>query len=193
MSLPYALKLNSEKIPFDEGFLKANPEKVKESKTNYFNNNKFKIGIKWLGNPSIGLSRIIPIESFYKLFDLPNTQFYSVQTDDGVEELQKLPDNYELFDLGKTFNDFSDTAAAIENLDLIICNDTSIAHLAGAMGKPCWILLPSLYNWRWHTDISFSPWYKSVRIFKQNEADNWDEVFERVYDSLKGLRAPLKT
>lgn len=187
MSIPYVLKLNTEDIPFREGFLKANPEKVKMFKDIYFNNDKFKIGIKWKGNTAYDLTRIITIESFYKLFELPNTQFYSVQKGEGIEELQKIPDKYNIIDLSETFNDFTDTAAALENMNLIICNDTSVAHLAGAMGKPCWIMLPYVQNWRWHTDISYSPWYKSVKLFKQNEPGNWDEVFDRAYVELKKL------
>lgn len=187
MSIPYVLQLNTEEIPLSEGYLKANPQKIKDYKEKYFNNNKFKIGIKWKGNTAYDLTRVITIESFYKLFDLPNTQFYSLQKGEGVEELEKIPEKFNIIDLSETFNDFSDTAAAIENLDLIICNDTSVAHLAGAMGKPCWIMLPFVQNWRWHTDISYSPWYKSVKLFKQNELGNWNEVFDRVYEKLKQI------
>lgn len=188
MSVPYVLQLNNEaQIPYSEGFLKSNPKKVADYKQKYFNNDKFKIGIKWQGNPYYDRHRIIPFSSFYKLFDLPSTQFCSLQKDDGSEEIQNLPNGYELIDLGPTFNDFSDTAAAIENLDLVICNDTSVAHLAAAMGKPCWILLPYNSNWRWHNDITYSPWYKSVKLFKQTSLSSWDEVFEQVYNELKLL------
>lgn len=187
MSIPYVLNLNTEEIPFAEGYLKANPEKILEYKEKYFNNDKFKIGIKWKGNTAYELSRIITFNSFFKIFDLPNTQFYSVQKGEGIEDLENIPPNYNVVNLGETFNDFNDTAAAIENCDLIICNDTSIAHLAGAMGKPCWILLPWIQNWRWHTDISYSPWYKSVKLFKQTEAGNWDEVFDRVKAELEKI------
>lgn len=185
MSLPYLLKHTSEDdIPLKDNYLKADMEKVKSQKEKHFNNNKFRIGIKWLGNSTVGLERIIPIEAFYKLFELPNTQFYSLQTEDGIEELEKVKDKYNIIDLGSTFNDFSDTAAAVENLDLIICNDTSLAHLAGAMGKPCWIMLPDQYNWRWHTDLSYSPWYKSVKLFKQAEENNWNGIFTEIYNLL---------
>lgn len=187
MSIPYVLQLNTEEIPLSEGFLKSNSEKVQDYKEKYFNNNKFKIGIKWQGNPYYDTNRIIPLEAFYKLFDLPNTQFYSLQKDDGAEELEKLPDNYELVDLGSTFNDFEDTVAAVENLDLVICNDTSVAHLVGALGKPCWIMLPYVSNWRWHIDMSYSPWYSSVKLFKQTELNNWDEAFDRVHTELKNI------
>lgn len=185
MSLPYALGLNSEEIPFAQGYIKANPQKVEDYRQKYFNNNKFKVGIKWKGNAECELSRVISLNYFYKLFEIPNIQFYSVQKDDGIEEIENLPENYNIINLGETFNNFSDTAAALENLDLIICNDTSVAHLAGAMGKKCWILLPFVQNWRWHTDISYSTWYKSVKLFKQSQPDNWAELFDRIYEELK--------
>lgn len=182
MSIPYVLR--TKEIPLTQGYLKANIDKIEEYRQKYFNNKKFKIGIKWMGNPENDLSRAITAESFYKLFDLPNTQFYSVQKGAGIEEAAKIPEKYNVINLGDTFNDFSDTAAAIENMDLVICNDTSVAHLAGAMGKPCWILLPYVQNWRWGIDISSSHWYKSVELFKQTQPGNWDEVFERVYKQL---------
>lgn len=188
MSIPYVLGINSEAdIPHSEGYLKAKQEKVQAYKEKFFNNDKFKIGIKWQGNRAYSLERIIPLKAFYKIFELPNVQFYSVQKGDGSEELADLPGNFEITSLGDSFKDFSDTAAAIENFDLVICNDTSIAHLAGAMGKPCWVLLPFVQNWRWATDLTYSPWYKSVKLFKQIQPENWNEVFDRVCEELKGL------
>lgn len=188
MSIPYALKLFEEKdIPFKDKYLKANPEKVQDYKEKYFNNDKLKIGIKWQGNAEYDKNRKIPLSAFYKLFDLKNTQFYSVQKGEGSEELEEAKD-YNIIDLGDTFNDFSDTAAAIENLDLVICNDTSVAHLAGALGKPCLMLLPYMQNWRWTTDLSYCIWYDSVKMFKQNTPGNWDEVFEQIHSYLLFLK-----
>ena len=90
------------------------------------------------------------------------------------------------FTLG-TFSNFSDTAGAIENMDLIISNDTSLVHLAGAMQKSCWVLLPYVYNWRWHTDLSKCDWYDSVKIFHQNNTCDWDSVFELIESELKNI------
>ncbi len=187
MSLPFLLKQYDEKIILAEGYLKPDADKSKQYKNKYFNTNKFNIGIKWMGNTANDQTRIINIESFLNIFDLPNTQFYSLQKGEGIEEVNKIPKTFNVLDLGKTFNNFSDTAAVIDNLDLVICNDTSIAHLAGAMGKPCWILLPFVQNWRWHTDISNCSWYKSVKLFKQEIPGNWDNVFEKVRENLKTI------
>lgn len=187
MSLPYLLKLNLEKdIPFANGYLKSDVEKFKNYKRKYFNNNLFKIGINWQGSTTFDSSRKIKLESFYKLFELPNIKFYSLQKDYGIEQL-KDASKYDIVDLGATFKDFSDTAAAIENLDLVISNDTSVAHLAGALNKQCWILLPFVQDWRWSTDLSYCPWYKSVKLFKQNTAGNWNEVIDKVYKELANL------
>lgn len=184
MSIPYILDLKTDRVPLTKGYLKANPQKVQEYKQKYFNNDKLKIGIKWKGNTAYDLIRVIEIEHFFKLFDLPNTQFYSFQKGDGIEELEKIPSKYSIVNLGDTFNNFSDTAAAIENCDLIICNDTSIGHLAGSMGKKCFILLPFVQNWRWSIDTSYCYWYDSVTPFKQTSPDSWEEVFENVYKKL---------
>lgn len=185
MCLPYLLRSKSEKdIPLTEGYLKANPEKAQIYKNKYLNNDKFKIGIKWQGNVIYDITRCINIKHFQKIFDIPNTKFYSLQKDEGIEQLNRV-DNCELVDLGSTFNDFADTAAAIENLDLVICNDTSVAHLAAAMGKECWMLLPFIQDWRWTNDLSYCVWYKSVKFFQQTAPQDWDEVFNRVCQELK--------
>lgn len=187
LSLPYALGKQGDDmfIHHDDGYLKANSEKVQKFKEKYFNNNKFKIGIKWQGNTYYDKERVLKVEDFFKIFELPNTQFYSCQTFEGAEKFSKIKDKYNVIDLAPEFNDFSDTAAAIENLDLIICNDTSLVHLAGAMKKSCWVLLPHVYNWRWHNDLTKCDWYDSVKIFRQPQNGDWDSVFKKVECELK--------
>lgn len=189
LSLPYTLGIYGDKtfVHHDDGYLKANPAKVKYYKERYFNNDKFKIGIKWQGNTFYDKKRVLKVEDFFRLFELPNTQFYSCQTFDGSEEFEKIKDKYNVIDLGKTFSNFSDTAGAIENMDLVICNDTSLAHLAGAMTKPCWVLLPYIYNWRWHDDLTHCDWYDSVKIFRQRDHGDWNSVFNPVEEELKKL------
>ena len=188
MSLPFALELGGDDIfNLRAGYMKANPEKSREYKEKYFNNDCFKIGIKWQGNTMYDRGRVITVESFFKLFDIPNTKFYSCQTFDGSEEIEKIKSKYDIVDLGSTFKDFSDTAGALDNLDLIISNDSSLAHLAGAMGKRCFVLLPYVYNWRWHTDLSICDWYESVKIFRQKTPDDWTGAFDYVFEDLTNL------
>ena len=109
-----------------------------------------------------------------------------MQIGEGYEELEKCG-AYDIIDLGKDFKDFSDTAAAVDNMDLIITNDTSLVHLAGAMGKPTFLLLPYECDWRWQPDITKCSWYDSVKIFKQTTEDDWDEVMDRVRVELEKL------
>lgn len=187
LSIPYVLGCTSDDIfiHHDDGYIKANPAKIDYYKENFCNNNKFKIGIKWQGNTFYDKERVLNVEDFSRLFDLPNTQFYSFQTFDGSEKIEKIKDK--VIDLGSTFNNFSDTAGAIENMDLIISNDTSLVHLAGAMKKSCMVLLPYIYNWRWHTDLSKCDWYDSVKIYRQNDHGNWESVFESIEKDLKNI------
>ncbi|MCR5265571.1 MAG: tetratricopeptide repeat protein [Cyanobacteria bacterium RUI128] len=189
LSVPYVLGLDETNGMFTgkSGYLKADPEIVKRYKIDYFNNTKFKIGIKWRGNTHYEMDRVIDVKSFTKLFDIPNTQFYSFQTFEGSEDLNEIINDYNIVDIGSTVENFADTAGALENMDLIICNDTSLVHLAGAMSKPCWVLLPYLYNWRWHLDINKCDWYDTVKLYRQKEVGNWDEIFDRMYADLKQI------
>ncbi len=183
MSLPYILGLKDDDIfAFSGGYLRANQNKYEEAKKKYFDNYKIKIGIKWQGNTYFDKDRVIPAEMFKHLIGIENTQFYSFQTFEGSEESAKLKD---IVDVGKDLVDFSQTAAALCNLDLVICNDTSLAHLAGALGIPCWIILPWEVNWRWHTDLSVCDWYSSVRLFRQEKMDDWNDVFNKVAQEIK--------
>ena len=186
LSLPFLLNLDNKNIFIsDKPYLISNDLIKMQYRTKYFANTKFKIGIKWQGNTFSDLNRVIQIENFFKLFDLPNTQFYSFQTFEGSEQLEKIKGKYDVIDIGATVKDFRDTAAAISNIDLLICNDSSLLHLAGAMGIRCFGLLPYDYNWRWHTDISKCNWYESVKLFRQKEPDNWNDVFDEVYNIIK--------
>jgi len=185
LSIPYVLNLNTDKMFINrDKYLSANENKVWAYKKKFFDNDKFKIGIKWQGNTYYDTDRVINVDAFSGLFDLENTQVYSAQTFEGAEEFEKLSEKYNIIDLSKSFKDFSYTAAAIENLDLIICNDTSLAHLAGAMHRPCAILLPYNYNWRWHTDLSYCDWYESVKLYLADKNESWNSVMERVISEI---------
>lgn len=187
MSIPSLLKLwTEEDIPFFEGYLSSNAQKANLYKDKFFKNTDFKIGIKWHGKPDKQNLRAIPLNYFYKLFDLPNVKFYSFQKGAGIEQLEDAK-QFNLTNLGETFADFADTAAAIANVDLMICNDTSVAHLAGALGKQCWVLLPYTQDWRWSVDLNCCTWYKNTKLFKQKTPGDWDEVFVRVYEELKNI------
>lgn len=179
LSLPYLLGLKGDRVfESTEGYLSANTELVEQYKTKYFNTDKLKIGIKWQGNTYYDKDRVIPTEAFAPLIEIEGTQFYSFQTFEGSEELAKLTSQYNIVDVGSDLIDFTQTAAALMNLDLVICNDTSLAHLAGALGIPCFVLLPYEVNWRWHEDLSKCDWYDSIRLFRQKSIGDWNGVIE---------------
>lgn len=189
LSIPRVLKANFDNIPAKTGYLKANPVKIAYYKEKYFNNNFFKVGIFWQGRKQHknDRNRSTLLKYFYKLSQLENIKIYSFQKGYGVEQLDNLPDDIKIVNLGETFNDFSDTAAAMENLDLFITIDTSVAHLAAALGKKTWILLPFVAEWRWLTDKDESYWYESAKLFRQKEPGNWEELFERVIKNIKNM------
>lgn len=184
VSLPYLLNARIDNVPAAKKYLYSDPETVAFYKEKYFDNNLFKIGIKWQGNAVGDINRAASLENFYKLTKLKNIKLYSLQKDFGIEQLKDKPDNIDIINLGDTFKDFADTAAAIQNLDLIVTIDTSVAHLAGAMNKPTIILIPYCPEWRWLLDREDTPWYKSAKLFRQKERNNWDEVLQRVFEEL---------
>jgi Flp pilus assembly protein TadD len=148
------------------------------------------VGIVWQGNPKLPGDpfRSVKLTQFAPIARVPKVILYSLQKGTGVEQLTGLEGAFELVDLGgRLASDFRDTAAAIENLDLVIAVDTSVAHLAGALAKPVWLLLPYYPDWRWQRDREDSPWYPTARLFRQRRPGDWGEVFERVAAALGEL------
>jgi hypothetical protein len=150
-----------------------------------------RVGLAWGGNPKHARERqrSIPLRQLTCLTQIENTTFYSLQKGAAATALKTLsPDEISLVDLDAEQEDFADTAAIASNLDLIISIDTSVAHLAGAMGKPAWILLHHTPDWRWLREGSSSPWYPTSRLFRQTVPGNWNDVLDQVE---AGLRAAV--
>lgn len=188
LSLPYLLGLNVENMFISpNGYIKANTQKKENFRQKYFNNDKIKIGIKWQGNTASETDRVIDPVAFSTLFELPNVQFYSFQTGEGTEKLEVLKSQFNIKDLSRAFEDFSDTAAALDNLDYVICNDTSLLHLAGALNKPAFMLLPFDYNWRWHSDLTHNDWYSSVKMYRQSIPGDWQAPMDELFKDLRKL------
>ena len=120
------------------------------------------------------------------LLDIEAT-FVSLQKDVRTDDVTVLKDQSDLLHFGDALENFSDTAALISNLDLVISVDTSVAHLAGALAKPVWVLLPFIPDWRWLLDRNDSPWYPTARLFRQDDARAWDTVIARVHAALYEL------
>lgn len=147
-----------------------------------------KIGIAWAGSPTQGRDRdrSCHLNQFLPLLQQSNCIFYSLQKGETAEaQIDELPSGISIVDLGKRFTDFADTAAAIAQLDLVITIDTSIAHLAAALGKPTWVLLCYNPDWRWMLEGDSSPWYPTMRLFRQPTFWDWNSVFENVVSALK--------
>lgn len=178
MSLPHLLKAEVSNIPFAEGYLFADIEKIEFYKRNYFNTEKIKIGFSWQGAHLGKQNRNIPLKFFVPLSELKNVKLYSFQKNVDLGEFNAV-------DLGKTFEDFSDTAAAMKNLDIFITSDNSLLNLAGALGVKTYLLLQKNAEWRWMQDYKKTPWYSSVKIFRQKTFDEtWADIFERIEKDL---------
>lgn len=180
MSILHVMNSTIDNISSTNGYIKADKTKVENYKKKFFDNDCLKIGISYNGAKFGNIRRNVPLECFYPLTNLKKVKVYSFQKGFGSEQLNNLPPNIEIIDLGSTFNDFSDTAAAMENLDLFITSDNSVFNLAGAMGKKTFALLNKHSEWRWFNDEDTTPWYDSVKLFKKkNEDDTWDSLIER--------------
>ena len=161
---------------------------------NYFETDKnFKIGICWQGsnhNDTQMKLRPIQLKMLTPLFMIPNVKIFSLQQIDGLEQIPTLPPQCILHQFDKNFDtthgSFMDTAAVLKNLDLVITIDTSIAHLAGALGTPVWVMLSYANEWRFLTDRSDSPWYPTImKIFRQSKKRDWNEVIENIIVTLQ--------
>jgi Glycosyltransferase family 9 (heptosyltransferase) len=193
-SLPLAFDTRLETIPSKTPYLIASPERVKAWEERLPESGALRVGIGWAGNPnfptdrsrSIGLPRLLP------LLSVPGVQFISLQKDlrSGDEEL--LRQHPQVIHLGERLEDFSDTAAVMSLLDLIISSDTAPVHLAGALGRPVWVLLRHVPDWRWLLDRDDSPWYPSARLFRQPVAGDWDSVVAKVIEELSLMRSPQR-
>ena len=180
----YYLNKDFKHIPYTSGYLFADNKKVEKYKSEYFDNNKLKIGICWeAGSAAIHaqIHRTVNIECFEDIINLENTAVYSFQVNSSLDNYKKYSN---LIDIGSTFKDFDDTAAALKNLDVFIAVDTSAAHLAGALGVKTFLLLPYCADWRWFDNTETTEWYDSVKIFKQTCKNSWENEFKRMLQEL---------
>src|SRR5262249_26034987 len=148
----------------------------------------FKVGIAWSGKPTHknDHNRSIPLSSWLPVLDVPIT-FVSLQKDVRPDDAELLKARKDILRFGEELNDFAETAGLISQLDLVISVDTSVAHLAGALGKPAWLLLPFVPDWRWLLDRDDSPWYPTLRLFRQPQRDDWASVFAKIERELRSL------
>jgi Flp pilus assembly protein TadD len=186
MSLPMVLR-KFDPLPMTEPYIRADDglrQQIGERKG-------LKVGLAWAGsathkndrNRSISLAKLGPLMR-------DDVEFYSLQVGSGAEQAEHPPAEIRLTNLTRNLRDFADTAALIDQLDLVITVDTAVAHLAGAMGKPIWVLLPEPADWRWMLEREDSPWYPTMRLLRQQRAGDWDEVITRVARELEKFKLP---
>jgi hypothetical protein len=150
-----------------------------------------RVGIVWQGNPQHKLDdwRSAPLAAFEPLADVPEVRLISLQKGHGIEQLQGVQDRFEVIDLGSQLDNgaaaFVDTAAVMQSMDLVVTTDTATAHLAGALGVPVWVALCASPDWRWMTDRADSPWYPTMRLFRQHRIGGWNNVFHQIAAALR--------
>jgi ADP-heptose:LPS heptosyltransferase len=144
-----------------------------------------------VGNPRYKADRLrsLKLATLLPLLRIPGITWISLQKGPGAEQLAALTGDVALRDGSSHDRDLAETAALMDTLDLVITTDTCIAHLAGAMGKQVWILLPHLSDWRWMQETETTPWYPTARLFRQRIPGDWTEVIDRVIKQLSELRA----
>jgi Flp pilus assembly protein TadD len=197
LSLPGIFRTTLETIRADIPYLAADPELREKWRQEILltthdsrlttHGSPLRIGIAWQGNPQHpnDFQRSVALERFAPVARLNGVQLFSLQRGPGSEQLTEQAARLSIVDLGSRFRTFADTAAALVNLDLVVTVDSAVAHCAGALGVPVWVLLSFVPDWRWLLGRDDSPWYPTMRLFRQGEPGNWDGVFSRVVEALK--------
>ncbi len=188
LSIPYIFGTTKQTIQAKVPYIYADPGAI-EYWRDYMKEPGFKVGLVWAGSPTNNddRNRSCELKNFFPLSQIPEVQLYGLQKGADAAQVNGLPENMTVTNLGEKFKDFSDTAGVIENLDLVISVDTATAHLAGAMGKPIWTLLPFAPDWRWMLNRETTPWYPTMRLFRQPNRGNWEAVFQQVELELRKL------
>ncbi len=187
LGLPRVFQTNLASIPKTVPYLQADAEDAERWRQRLANHSPaVNVGLAWAGSPihQNDRNRSIKLAKLAALGRASGVRFFSLQKGEAAAESKTPPAGMELVDWTEELNDFADTAALVANLELVIAVDTAVAHLAGAMGKPVWTLLPIFPDWRWLLEREDSPWYPSMRLFRQSSWGDWDSVVTRVVEAL---------
>jgi tetratricopeptide (TPR) repeat protein len=190
MSLPLALGTSMESIPARVPYFDVPVEAAHSAESIAWPMDGLRAGLVWSGNPEFPEDRLrsIPLAGFEAVLRVEGVRFFSLQMGTPASQLSAI--DAAVTDLLPAIGDMADTAALIGKLDLVIAVDTAVAHLAGALGKPVWVLLPFAPDWRWLMEREDSPWYPTMRLFRQKRAGGWRAVVERVAGELRRLTSP---
>jgi FkbM family methyltransferase len=191
LSLPRLLDTRLDSVPADVPYLSADPALIDKWRDEIQLLPGFKVGIAWKGSPQnrTDRGRSLPLALFEVLARVPNVTLVSLQKGQGIEQMAEVADRFQVIDFGDRLDaeagPFMDTAAIMRHLDLVVTCDSSLAHLAGALGAPVWIALMLTPDWRWLTRRDDSPWYPTARLFRQTRVGDWPEVFQRMAAALE--------
>jgi len=199
LSLPLALDTQLDSIPNEVPYLSADPTRIATWAAKLQKLPGFRVGIAWQGNMQVerliwARGRSVPLKALAPLAQIPGVSLVSLQKGPGAEQLREVPFRDRILDLGEELDGgseaFLDTAAVMASLDLIISSDTSVAHLAGALARPVWIALNAAADWRWLLERTDSPWYPTMRLFRQTDrAKGWEPVVAAMAAALAPLVA----
>jgi hypothetical protein len=192
MSLPGIFGTDLGSIPANVPYLFTEPERIERWRERLAGDGRLRVGINWQGSAKFlwDYQRSIPLSQFASLAEVEGVRLVSLQKGFGAEQLADAP--FAVESLGEAVDEeaaFIDTAAIIANLDLVITSDTAIAHLAGALGARVWLAVSVSPDWRWLLEREDSPWYPTMRLFRQQAYGDWPGVFRRMADELAKLAA----
>jgi FkbM family methyltransferase len=193
MSLPRVFGTDLMSIPAEVPYLNVDAARAREWANHVGGDGALKVGLVWAGNPDHPRDRYrsMPLQMLAPLLNLSGARFYSLQKGPAGAQAEALSRDLKIVQLGPELKDFADTAALISVLDLLICVDTAPAHIAGAMGKPVWLMLPHPAEYRWMQDRDDSPWYPSMRLFRQSRLGDWAGMVKTLEAALQErLRSP---
>ncbi len=185
LSLPRLMDSRTAQVPY----LTAEPDRIAQWRER-LGTNGYRVGIAWQGNPASAAERgrSVPLHHFRPLAQIPGVRLISLQKQHGLEQLQNVPAGLQIETMGENLDEgpdaFIDTAAVMQSLDLVVTSDTSIAHLAGALGRPVWVALKHVPDWRWQLVGDEIAWYPTMRLFRQTKRGDWEGVFARIADHL---------
>lgn len=186
MSLPLTFGTEPHTIPAKVPYFTVPSDRIAAWK-NRIKDAPLRVGLAWAGRPQHGddRNRSMRLDDFAPLAAVKSVRFYVLQKGPAASQAATPPPGMDIVNWTADLQDFVDTAALISNLDLVICVDTSVAHLAGALGKPVWVLLPLVPDWRWMLNRPDTPWYPTMRLFRQTKAGDWTTVIAEITQALK--------
>jgi hypothetical protein len=189
MSLPRLFGTRIGTVPATVPYLFADPEKIRRWRARFPDDGKLRVGIIWSGNPmqENNRHRACSLNDLLPLLGRDHCRVYSLQKGDPAHQLADHPEATSVIDLSAELTTFAETAAALHHIDILISTDTGSVHLAGALGRPVWLLVSAIPDWRWGVAGTTTPWYPGVTMFRQQHCGDWSGVVHAVGQALDGL------